>query len=125
MVSLKAVGVTPEYARAMAAAGFRNLDENDLTQAKSIGLSPDYVRGMVGAGLPPDIDDLVQLRAVGVPVQYVASVRKSGHRVDADKIVEMWAVGVKPGDMQFVPAPPKTPRPPRKITVQPDWDPDG
>jgi beta-lactamase regulating signal transducer with metallopeptidase domain len=114
-VSMKSVGVTPEYARALAAAGFPRIDADELTQARSVGLSPDYARQLTAAGIPPNMDDYIQLRAVGVPANYVISIRKSGHTVrDADKIVEMWAVGVHGDDLKVMPAPvpPRAPRPP-------------
>jgi hypothetical protein len=98
---IHSLGVTPEFARDLAAAGLRNLSADDLAEARAVGVTGDYARGMAAAGVPPNIDDYVQLRAVGVPVHYVVSVRKSGLPVrDADKIVEMWAVGVKPADMK-------------------------
>jgi beta-lactamase regulating signal transducer with metallopeptidase domain len=114
------IGVTPQFARDLTAAGFRNLSEDDLTGAKAVGMTGDYARGMSAAGVRPDIDDYVQLKAVGVPVQYVMNIRKSGHRVpDADHIVQMWAVGVGPGDLNLKSVvPPKPPKVP-----PPGWDP--
>jgi hypothetical protein len=109
---MKAVGVTPEYARGLAAAGFRNLGEDDLTSARAVGLSIDYARALARAGLPPDIDDYIQLRAVGVPAQFVAGLRNAGYRVvDVDKIVELWAVGVRPGALHHNPPPLRPPVP--------------
>jgi beta-lactamase regulating signal transducer with metallopeptidase domain len=135
-VSMKSVGVTPEYARALAAAGFPRIDAEELTQARSVGLSPDYARQLAAAGLPPDLDDYIQLRAVGVPARYVISIRKSGHQVrDPDKIVEMWAVGVQPGDLKILPVPvaprapkaskaPRAPSPPKPPPPAVEVDPD-
>jgi bla regulator protein BlaR1 len=110
---LKSVGVSPDYARDMAAAGFRNLDFDGLSQARAIGLTGDYARGMAAAGVPLNLEDYVQLRAVGVPVSYVASIRRAGYSVaDADKIVEMWAVGVRAHDLVVNPSPPHAPQAP-------------
>ena len=41
---MKAVGVTPEFARGLVAAGFRNIDAEELTEARAVGVSGDYVR---------------------------------------------------------------------------------
>jgi beta-lactamase regulating signal transducer with metallopeptidase domain len=117
-VGMKSVGVTPQFARDLAAAGFRNLDANQLTEARAVGMTGEYARAMAAAGIPPRLDDYVQLRAVGVSPAYVLKIRKSGHSVaDADKIVEMWAVGVRPEDLRVGPVapprPPTAPRPPR------------
>ena len=107
---MKVIGVTPEFARDLAAAGLRNLDEDGLTEARGAGLTGDYARGLAAAGIPPNLDDYIQLRAVGVPISYILSLRNSGHPVrDADKLTEMWAVGVKPGELGV--RPPKVPPP--------------
>ena len=126
---LKAVGVTPDWARAMHSVGFRDLDFEELTSARAVGLTSDYARGLAAAGVPPEIDSYIQMRAVGVPVQYVVSMRKSGVNVrDSDRIVQLWSVGVKPGDLRIStpprpPATPKVPTPARPAASPPDWDP--
>jgi len=120
---MKAVGVTPEFARSLAAAGFANIDSDDLTEARAVGVTGDYVRALRSAGVVADLDGFVQLRAVGVKPEYVQSLRRQGYVVrSADKLVEMWAVGVRPGDLPV--APPRAPKPPKAPRVPPtDWDP--
>jgi hypothetical protein len=130
---MKSIGVTPEFARDLAAAGFRNLDENGLAEARAVGLTGDYARDMASAGVPLDLGDYVQLRAMGISPRYVLSLRKSGYSaVDTHKIVQMWAVGVRPGDLNVAPpTPPRSPKtlPPRTghpARSPPNWtDPDG
>ena len=119
---MKSVGVTPEYARDLAAAGLHNLNADQLAAARAIGLSGDYVRGIAAAGVPLSLDNYIQLRVVGVPVHYVQGIRKGGYSViDPNKIVQMWAVGVRPEDLKASPVPPRPPRPP---SVEPDDEPD-
>jgi bla regulator protein BlaR1 len=128
---MKSVGVTAEFARGLAAAGFNNLDANGLAEARAVGLNGDYARAMRNAGLPPNLEDYIQLRALGISPGYVLSMRRSGHAVDAHKVLQMWAFGVKPSDLEV--APPVPPRPPklpprtgRPATSPPNWDdPDG
>jgi hypothetical protein len=126
-VGMRSVGVTPEFARDMAAAGLRNLDANDLAAARAVGLTGDYARGLASAGIPPNLDDYIQLRSVGVPIHYILDIRKSGYSVrNPDKIIQMWAVGVKPGDLRMMPTPPRPPAAPRTgrpAASPPDWDP--
>jgi bla regulator protein blaR1 len=121
---MKAVGVSPEYARDLASAGLSNLTADELAEARAIGLTGEYVRGLAAAGIPLELDELVQLRAVGVPVPYVLGIRNAGYSVgDADKIIQMWAVGVHPEDLKVaVPGPPVPPRPPRRGTADDDPD---
>jgi hypothetical protein len=117
---MKAVGVTPEFARSIAAAGFQNIDSDDLTEARAVGVTGDYVRALRAAGVVADLDGFVQLRAVGVKPDYVQSLRQQGYVVrSADKLVEMWAVGIRPGDLPV--APPRPPKPPKAPPA--DWDP--
>lgn len=117
--ALRNAGVTPEFARDLAAAGLANLDIDGLVMARSSGLTGDYARAVVAAGVPPRIGDYVQLRAAGVPSQYVVKIKKSGVVIrDADKVVELWAAGVQPEDLRGLtvrvraPRPPRTPPPP-------------
>jgi bla regulator protein BlaR1 len=129
---MKSIGVTSEFARELAAAGFNNLDANGLAEARAVGLSGEYARAMRNAGLPLDLEQYIQLRAVGVSPAYVLSIRRSAHSaMDAHRIVQMWAYGVRPADLGV--APPTPPRPPklppktgRPAASPPDWnDPDG
>jgi beta-lactamase regulating signal transducer with metallopeptidase domain len=114
------MGVTPQFARDLGAAGFRHLDEDDLTSAKAIGMTGSYARGMAAAGVRPDMDGYIQLKAVGVPVEYVRSLHKAGRNVrDADELVQMWAVGVRPGDVRLRGVVPPTP----PGVPPPGWDP--
>ena len=123
---MKTIGVTPDYARDLAAAGLRNLNADQLTEAKAVGLTPAYVRGLAAAGMPLSLDDCIQLYTVGVPVNYIHEIRKSGYSVaEPEKIIQLWAVGVRGRDLQAVQPPhvPRPPAPPPNVEV-PD-NPDG
>ena len=105
---LRAVGVTPEFARGLVAAGFPSISADELMQARSVGLTGDYVNAMHAAGIRGDIDDFIQLRAVGVEPSFAARVRASGIRVNsADDLVRLRAL-----DIAHVPTPPHPPAPP-------------
>jgi hypothetical protein len=121
---LKAVGVTPEYARDLVAAGFSSITADELTEARAIGITGGYIRAMRAAGVNGTMDDFVQLHAVGVDPSFAERARRSGVKIrNADDLVELRALsGVKP------PAPPAPPAPPgrtgRPAASPPDWDPD-
>ena len=70
--SLRAVGVTPDFARSLATAGLPRLSVDDLVQARAVGVTGDYVRGLRAAGVRGDMDDFIQLRAVGVDPAFAA-----------------------------------------------------
>ena len=130
-VGMKSVGVTPQFARDLAAAGFRNVTASDLQSAAAVGMTGEYARGMAAAGVRPSLADYIQLRAVGVPVHYVMDLRRAGHMPTADKIVEMYAVGVGADDLKVLPPGrvrvrvPPLPRTPPQPPEVPSSDGDG
>ena len=83
-VEMKLLGVTPEFARDMAAAGFPNLDQEELMEARAIGLNGGWIRAMRAAGVNGSLDDFVELRAVGITPNDVR--RNPG--ADSDELIE-------------------------------------
>jgi beta-lactamase regulating signal transducer with metallopeptidase domain len=116
---MRTLGVTPDFARELAGAGFPRITADELTQARAVGLTGGYVSAMRGAGVEGNLDDFIQLRAVGVDPSFAARVKASGIRpVRADDLVELRALGIS-----SIPRAPRTPPPPRP--PQPDNDPGG
>jgi hypothetical protein len=103
--SMKAVGVTPEFAHDLVVSGFPDVDSDELVQARAVGVSGGYVRSLKALGVRGDMDDFVQLRALGVTPAFVQRARNAGVNVaDIDEIVELMTTGRA--------APPTPPRPP-------------
>jgi len=95
---LRAIGVTPEYARDLAAAGFPSISAHDLVEARAVGVTGSYIKSMRAAGMRGDLDDFVQLRAVGVDPAFAERVRAAGIKVaDADDLVELRVLGTAHG----------------------------
>ena len=106
---MRAVGVTPEFARALVNAGFPSITAEQLTEARAVGLTGDYVAAMRATGLRADFDDFIQLRAVGIDPEFAARARASGMKaLNADDLVQLRAIG-----MTRMPSPPRVPEPPR------------
>jgi hypothetical protein len=102
--SMRSVGVTPAFVRALARSGYRNLDPESIVQIRSIGLSPDYIGSLVAAGLTDlSIDDLSGLAAVGVDADDVRALRASGRRVTVHNLESYGAL------KRHVPRPPGVP----------------
>ncbi|WP_204326449.1 hypothetical protein, partial [Stenotrophomonas maltophilia] len=57
--SMRAVGVTPEFAAAMMATGLRIRSFEDLISARATGVNPAYIRSLVASGFRGDLDDYV------------------------------------------------------------------
>jgi hypothetical protein len=129
--SMKAVGVTPEFARELIAAGFPRLTADDVVEARAVGLTGGYVRQLRSAGVRGDLEDFVQLRAVGIEPSFVERARRAGYTaLTADDLVELKALGrvvssprspTPPGGWGNSPPPPRTGRP---AASPPDWKPD-
>lgn len=121
LVSMRAVGVTPEYVAQMRESG-GSMDVDEIISAKASGIDPAYVRQMrdvipgadfdelvgarhVGVNAAfardmkshfPDIgvDDLIALKAMGVDCDFVTDMQKSGVKMrDADDAIELRATG--------------------------------
>lgn len=106
---MRAVGVTPEFARALVNAGFASITAEQLTEARAVGLTGDYVAAMRATGLRADFDDFIQLRAIGIDPGFAARARASGIKaLDTDDLVQLKAIG-----MTRMPPPPRVPEPPR------------
>jgi len=121
---MRAVGVTPDFARALVNAGFPSITAEQLTQARAVGLTGDYVAAMRAAGVRGGFDDFIQLRAVGVDPGFAARVRASGIKtLDADDLVQLKAIGMT--RMPVAPRVPEPPRPPRRgrpAASPPNWN---
>lgn len=122
LISLRAVGVTAEYAAEMRAEG-ASMDAEKLMSARASGVDPAYIRSMrqifpgvdidelIGASALhiepnfardmkshfPDIgiDDVVALRAMGIDCDFVTDMQKAGVKMrSADDAIELRATGM-------------------------------
>ena len=128
LVSMRAVGVTPEYVERMREQG-GSMDPDDIIAAKATGVDAAYVNAMRGIFPGADMDDVIgasalhiepgyaremkaqfpglsiddlhALRAVGVTGDYVRKMRGAGYALkDPDAAIELRATGMAPGARQ-------------------------
>jgi beta-lactamase regulating signal transducer with metallopeptidase domain len=79
LISLRAVGVTPEYLAEMKANGLAPNDFHDAESEKAVGVTPEYAKQIVSAGLgTPTAHELISLKAVGVTPEYLAEMKANG-----------------------------------------------
>jgi beta-lactamase regulating signal transducer with metallopeptidase domain len=98
-ISMKALGVTPEWLSAVkvASPALRDAAPDDLMGMKAVGVTPEYIRALAAAGFGNlDVDALTEARAVGVNPDYIRAMRAAGLAGSLDEFVEMRAVGVTP-----------------------------
>jgi hypothetical protein len=121
---LRAIGVTPEFARGLVAAGFPSISADELVEARAVGVTGAYVSAMRAAGVQGDLDDFIELRAVGLDPGFAARVRASGIKVlKADDLVELKMLGTARAKISE--RAPQAGGGNPDANPEPDWDPDG
>ena len=98
LVALKSLGVTPDYAKAMAATGFGKPSVHDLIAMKSLGVTPEYLASLKQSGLGPrDLHEAVALKSLGVTPEYAEAMKQAGFtNLDAHELIAMKAQGMTP-----------------------------
>lgn len=79
IISLRSVGVTPEYAKAMAQAGMGTPTLKELVAMKSVGVTPEYVSGLKGSNAAPtNFKEVISEKSVGVTTEYAKAMAATG-----------------------------------------------
>jgi hypothetical protein len=97
-VAMKIQGVTPEYARSMAATGFGKPTADELIAMKIQGVDPSEVAELKAAGIEPgSYQDLIKYRIFNVSPEFVAGMKAAGYNnLPTKKLVELRIQGVTP-----------------------------
>jgi beta-lactamase regulating signal transducer with metallopeptidase domain len=97
-VAMKVQGITPDYAREMAKAGFGKPSADDLIAMKVQGVTPDYVAELHSAGIEPSsFGDLVAYRIFHVTPEFFAGMKAAGFdSVPPSKLIALRVHGVTP-----------------------------
>lgn len=98
IVSLRSVGVTPEYAKAMAQEGWGVPGLKELISLKAVGVTPEYVADLKSSSAAPSsFEEVVSEKAVGVTPEYAKAMSSLGLGTPTmHDVVSMKAVGVTP-----------------------------
>ncbi len=98
LVALKSIGVTPEYAKSMGAAGLGKPTLHDLIALKSLGVTPDYVASLKQTGLAPmTFHDVATDKSLGITPEYAAEMKQKGFGdLSPHELVTMKSMGVTP-----------------------------
>ncbi|HEX6084635.1 MAG TPA: M56 family metallopeptidase [Thermoanaerobaculia bacterium] len=98
VTSMKAVGVTPEFVQQMRSAGFEVKTPKDATSLAAVGVTPEFVQQMRSAGFEvKTAKEATGLKAVGVDAEWMRGIRAAGIQINSAKdATSMKAVGVTP-----------------------------
>src|SRR5882762_1940671 len=84
------------YLDAMAAAGIKITDVDELIALKIQGVTPGYIKGMHDLGLQPNADELIGMKVQGITPEYVREMRKFDSSLNVDELIGMKVQGVTP-----------------------------
>jgi beta-lactamase regulating signal transducer with metallopeptidase domain len=96
-VSMKSMGITPEYAQAMEKASGGKIKGSELIAMKVQGITPDYISQMRSAGYDVDIGKYIAMKVQGITPEYADAMSKAGlGKPDANELIAMKVQGVTP-----------------------------
>jgi hypothetical protein len=98
LIAMKIQNVTPEYAKAMAQAGFGKLSADDLVACKIQGVSPETIAEMKKQGLEINsVHDAISFRIFQVSPEFVSGMKAAGYEnLSSQQLLAMRVQGVTP-----------------------------
>lgn len=98
LIEMKIQNVTPEYARAMAQAGFGKPSADDLVACKIQGITPEYIAELKRQGFEiKSLQDAVSFRIFNVTPEFVAGMKAAGYdNLSGKQLLSMRIQGVTP-----------------------------
>jgi len=97
-IAMKTMGVTPEYARAMAQVGFGKPSADDLIACRTQGVTPEAITQMKQQGLEvKSLQDAISLKIFSITPEYAAGMKAAGFdNLDSKQLLAMRVQGVTP-----------------------------
>ncbi len=89
-------GKKQSYMDAMAAAGIKITDVDELIALKIQGVTPEYIKGMRDLGLQPGTDQLIGMKVQGITPEYVREMRSFYPNPQVDELIGMKVQGITP-----------------------------
>jgi len=98
LISMKIQGITPEYARTMASAGFGKLSADDLISCKIQGVTAEYIAQLNQQGFEINkVQDAVSFRIFNVTPEFVSGMKSAGFDgLTGKQLLSMRVQGVTP-----------------------------
>lgn len=98
LIAMKIQNVTPEYARAMANAGFGKPSADDLVACKVQGVTPEYIEQLKKQGFEiKSFHDAISFRIFNVTPEFVSGMKAAGFDgLNTHELINMRVQGVTP-----------------------------
>ena len=98
LIAMKIQGITPEYARSMANAGFGKLSADELVSCKIQGVTPEYITQLKQQGFEINkVEDAVSFRIFNITPEFVSGMKSAGFDgLTSKQLLNMRIQGVTP-----------------------------
>jgi beta-lactamase regulating signal transducer with metallopeptidase domain len=84
------------YLDAMQAAGFKNLNVDEIISMKVQGVTPAYVKQIHEMGFQPSADEIIGMRVQGITPEYIRDMQGIEAKLTLDQLIGMKVQGITP-----------------------------
>jgi beta-lactamase regulating signal transducer with metallopeptidase domain len=98
LINMKIQGITPDYAREMASAGFGKLTADDLISCKIQGVTPEYIADLKKQGFQvDDVKEAVSFKIFNITPEFVSGMKAAGFdNLNSKQLLNMRIQGATP-----------------------------
>jgi beta-lactamase regulating signal transducer with metallopeptidase domain len=95
IISMKVQGVTPAYVKQIHEMGFQP-SADEIIGMRTQCITPEYIRDMQGIEAKLTVDQLIGMKVQGITPQYAQGLRELGLRPGPDGLIGMKVQGITP-----------------------------